>query len=158
MLSKKNANDIALKALQDASDQRGKRVYEVDNDDSAISFQMFLSCGYCAIVGEHLAYNPEVQWPDAGIVKFKKRNIIVKLDRKTLVRIPLATVIDFVSARDGAVTLTLSNPPFFFSDKRVSTERSGPRRRGFRAARKVLSVRKTPGQALPGRRRAEYLA
>lgn len=41
MLSMKKVNDIALKALQHGSDQRGTRVYEVENDDSAISFQMF---------------------------------------------------------------------------------------------------------------------
>lgn len=115
-LSKKNAQDFALRSLQHVADQRGKQVYEVEEEDPAITFQMLsFSCGFYSFVGEDLAYTPEVLWGETGTVKFKKRNVIVK-GQKGLVRIPHSTVVGFVWSRDGSLTLTMSTVPLFLSN------------------------------------------
>lgn len=73
-----------------------------------------------------MAYVHEDIWEDPGIIKFKKRNIIVKLDSRTLLRIPLTTVVDFVWFTKGTLTLTLSTVPFCSSGDESSgkTKRS----------------------------------
>lgn len=49
-------------------------------------------------------------------MKFTKRNIVVKLNNKSLIRITLDTLVELVWFSDGYLTLTLSTVPFFFSD------------------------------------------
>lgn len=66
----------------------------------------WLSAVDCTFVGDDLVYVPEVQWRHRGIVVFTKRNMVVKLDNKSLTRIPLNTIVKLVWFRDGSLTLT----------------------------------------------------
>jgi hypothetical protein len=125
--SKNPAKRFAVKTLHHASDQRGKTIHETQDEDSAISFEMHsFSCGYCAFAGEHLTYNTETQWSDPGIVKFKKRFIMVKTQNSTFLRIPLNSVIDLIWFENGTLTLTLTTVPFFFTS--IGTGSAGGKR------------------------------
>lgn len=116
-LNNRPPQEFALKTLQYAAEQRQRPSQEVEEEESAISFNMLaFSCGYCTFVGDQLAYVPEVQWPHKGILRFTKRNMVVKLDNKTLIRIPLNTVVELVWFGDGSLIFTLSTVPLFFSD------------------------------------------
>ena len=118
MLSKHQPQEFALKTLEHAAEQRKKLSQESEEEELSVSFSLLaFSCGHCTFVGDQLAYIPEVQWLDGGIVKFSKRNMVVKLDDKRVIRIPLNTVVNLVWFGDGSLTLTLSTVPLFFSHK-----------------------------------------
>jgi RNA dependent RNA polymerase len=115
-LSNRPPQDFALKSLQHTVEQREQLSQEVKEEEPSISFNLLsFSCGYCTFVGDQLAYVPEVQWQERGIVRFTKRNMIIKLNNKNHIRIPLNTVVELVWFRDGSLTLTLSEVPIFFS-------------------------------------------
>lgn len=115
-LSNRPLQDFALKFLQHAVEQREQHSQEVKEEEPSVSFNLLaFSCGCCTFVGDQLAYVPEVQWQERGIVRFTKRNMIIKLDNKNHIRIPLNTVVELVWFRDGSLTLTLSEVPIFFS-------------------------------------------
>lgn len=115
--SRHQPQEFALKTLKHAAEQREKPPQRVEEEELSVSFSMrAFSCGHCTFDGDQLAYVPEVQWFDKGIMRFSKRNMVVKLDNKRIIRIPLNTVVSLVWFRDGSLTLTLSTVPLFFSD------------------------------------------
>lgn len=145
VLSTNIPKGFALRSLRHASDQRERQVYQVEEDDFSVAFPLFsFSCGYCAFVGDHLAYTPEVQWPDSGTLKFKNRNTILKLKRSVLVRIPLNTIMGFVWSRNGSLTLTMSTVPLFFDEK----DAKGPGGKRARLCSLSESHAKVVGQCL----------
>ncbi|GLA19846.1 hypothetical protein AnigIFM62618_007970 [Aspergillus niger] len=115
--SKKAPSKFAIQSLQHMAEQRAKDTLHKYEDNKHVSLRLLgFSCGYSMFRGEHFGYVPEVQWLDTGLMKFKKRAIIVKLDKSNYhIRIPLSTVIELIWSRDGTLTLTLSTVPYFFS-------------------------------------------
>ncbi|GKZ75896.1 hypothetical protein AnigIFM56816_003354 [Aspergillus niger] len=115
--SKKAPSKFAIQSLQHMAEQRAKDTLHKYEDNKHVSLRLLgFSCGYSMFRGEHFGYVPEVQWSDTGLMKFKKRAIIVKLDKSNYhIRIPLSTVIELIWSRDGTLTLTLSTVPYFFS-------------------------------------------
>src|SRR6266480_2561431 len=115
-LSNRPPQDFALKSLQHTVEQREQLSQEAKEEEPSVLFNLLaFSCGYCTFIGDQLAYVPEVQWQERGIVRFTKRNMIIKLNNKNHIRIPLNTVVELVWFRDGSLTLTLSEVPIFFS-------------------------------------------
>ncbi|PWY94616.1 rna-dependent rna polymerase [Aspergillus sclerotioniger CBS 115572] len=116
--SKNPPNKFALQSLQHAADQRANDTLHKYEKDDRVSFRVLgFSCGYYKFVGDELGYIPEVQWSDTGIMKFKRRFIMVKLKTNYNIRIPLNTVIELIWSRDGSLTLTLSTVPYFFIEE-----------------------------------------
>ena len=116
MQSKRPPQEFALKALEHTAEQRKKTSQDTVEEEPAVSFSLFsFSCGHCTFVHDQLAYIPEAPRADSGIVRFSKRNVVVKLDNKIVIRIPLNTVVNLVWFGDGCLTLTLSAVPLFFS-------------------------------------------
>lgn len=114
--SKRPPQEFALRSLENTAQQRTKDSIYKYEEEVSLSFNLRgFSCGYCKFHGDELAYAPEVEFQDTGIMKFKKRVIIVKLRTNRLIRIPLNTVVGLVWSRTGALTLTLSTVPYFFS-------------------------------------------
>ncbi|KAI2906321.1 hypothetical protein CBS11852_745 [Aspergillus niger] len=115
--SKKAPSKFAIQSLQHMAEQRAKDTLHKYEDNKHVSLRLLgFSCGYSMFRGEHFGYVPEVQWSDTGLMKFKKRAIIIKLDKSNYhIRIPLSTVIELIWSRDGTLTLTLSTVPYFFS-------------------------------------------
>ncbi|GLA40306.1 hypothetical protein AnigIFM63309_007923 [Aspergillus niger] len=115
--SKKAPSKFAIQSLQHMAEQRAKDTLHKYEDNKHVSLRLLgFSCGYSMFRGEHFGYVPEVQWSDTGLMKFKKRAIIVKLDKSNYhIRIPLSTVIELIWSRDGTLTLTLSTVPYFLS-------------------------------------------
>lgn len=114
--SKRPPQEFALRSLEHTAQQHTKDSIYKYEEEVSLSFNLRgFSCGYCKFHGDELAYAPEVEFQDTGIMKFKKRVIIVKLRTNRLIRIPLNTVVGLVWSRTGALTLTLSTVPYFFS-------------------------------------------
>ncbi|KAF4169051.1 hypothetical protein CNMCM6936_009648 [Aspergillus lentulus] len=114
--SKRPPQELALRSLEHTAEQRTKDSVHKYEEEVSVSFGLQgVSCGYCEFSGDQVAYVPEVQFQDTGIMKFKKRVIIVKLRTNRLIRIPLSTVVGLVWSRKGDMTLTLSTVPYFFS-------------------------------------------
>ena len=111
-------SEIALKSLQHMmEEQKDPSSNVIEEDSSSVYFSLVdFGCGYCDYVDGKLGYYPEMHWRDGGIVKFTKRNMIAKLDRHVLIRIPLILA-DLLWSRDGSLTMSLSTVPFFFSEE-----------------------------------------
>lgn len=116
-LSDRKPQEFALRTIEHTIDQLQQPSQTIQDDNSSVSFSLSnSSCGHCTYIGSRLAYFPEVQWWNRGIVRFTKRNMIVKLENSVLIRIPLNTVVELIYYPSGSLTLTLSTVPLFFSD------------------------------------------
>jgi hypothetical protein len=114
--SKRPPQEFAFRSLEHTAEQRTKDSVHEYEEEVSVSFGLQgFSCGYCEFAGDQLAYVPEVQFQDTGIMKFKKRVIVVKLGTNRLIRIPLNTVVGLIWSRKGDLTLTLSTVPYFFT-------------------------------------------
>ncbi|KAK1145215.1 hypothetical protein N8T08_004367 [Aspergillus melleus] len=71
------------------------------------------NCGRCDFVGHRLVYTPEETWEMEGVIRFRKRDIVVRTESR-IIRMPLIAVVGMVCSQDGVLTITLSDVPFFF--------------------------------------------
>ncbi|PLB44105.1 RNA-directed RNA polymerase QDE-1 [Aspergillus steynii IBT 23096] len=111
-LGDREPNPLILRALEHEVEERRKRLGI--KPETIISFAMtMVSCGRSDFVRERLVYTPEEAWKMKGIIKFRKRDIVVKTASR-IIRMPLVTVVGMVCSRDGVLTMTLSDVPFFF--------------------------------------------
>ena len=147
----KQPNAITLRSLQHASEENVKPTHRVEREGRPEVFDVrSLSCGHTAFVGDELVYLPEVELQDVGFAKFTKRTLLIKLESKHVIKIPLDTVRGFVHSFQQTLTLTLSEQPSFFEDigQDLPDEDVGGLDHGFRQL--VLG---TAGQNVPTRTR-----
>lgn len=105
-------NPLIIRTLEHEAELRKKRLGI--KPETVISFGMTsLSCGRCDFVREQLVYTPEESWAMEGVMNFRKRDVVVKT-QSHIIRMPLVTVLGMVYSRDGVLTMTLSDMPFFF--------------------------------------------
>lgn len=111
-LGDRQPNPLVIRTLEHEAEERKRRLGIMP--ETIISFHMMaLSCGRCDFVGEQLVYTPEEAWTMEGIMKFRKRDIVVKTTSH-IIRMPLITVVGMICSREGVLTVTLSDVPFFF--------------------------------------------
>lgn len=118
-LSNRKPQEFALRTIEHTVEERKKPSQTVvEEEESSLYFNLHdFSCGHCSFYSGQLAYIAEVHWWDRGTVKFTKRNMLIKLDRRILIRVPLNTVIHLVWSVDGSLTVTLSTAPLFFRNE-----------------------------------------
>lgn len=108
---------IIVRGLEHATKERLNPTYKIQTDDSTHVFQVTsLSCGHNVFDGDRLVFIPDVEFQDTGIAKFSKRILLIKLDSKRVIRIPLDTIASLVCSFQRVLTLTLSEEPSFFVD------------------------------------------
>ncbi|KUI62533.1 RNA-dependent RNA polymerase 1 [Cytospora mali] len=113
----KKPDPIILKGLRHATEQRANPTYRVQPEGKPEVFDLnSLSCGHTAFIGEELVYLPEVEFQDVGIAKFTKRTLLIKLQSKRVIKIPLETVVGIVYSFQQTLTLILTEQPSFFEE------------------------------------------
>lgn len=113
----KKPDPITLRGLRHAAEEKVNPTYRVEREGGPEVFHVAsLSCGHTAFLNEDLVYLPEVEFQDGGTAKFTKRTLLIKLESKRIVKIPLETVVGFVYSFEHTLTLTLSEQPSFFED------------------------------------------
>lgn len=113
----KKPDPITLRGLRHAADEKVKPTYRVEREGGPEVFDVkSLSCGHTTFLGENLVYLPEVRFQDVSTARFTKRSLLIKLQSKRIVKIPLETVVGFVYSSEDTLTLTLSEEPSFFED------------------------------------------
>ncbi|KAI9037676.1 RNA-directed RNA polymerase QDE-1 [Aspergillus affinis] len=111
-LGDRHPNPLVIRALEHQAEQRRKRLGI--KPETIISFHMTtLSCGRCDFADRELVYTPEESWTTEGVIRFRKRDIVVKTESR-VIRMPLITVVGMVCSENGVLTITLSDVPFFF--------------------------------------------
>ncbi|PYH92297.1 rna-dependent rna polymerase [Aspergillus ellipticus CBS 707.79] len=114
--SKNAPHEFALRSLRHNAEQRGRDRLQKYEDEKHVSVRILsFACGYSEFTDQKMWFMPEVNWLDKGVMRFKKRSIIVKLDTNYTIRIPISTVVELVWSRNGDMLLTLSTVPYFFS-------------------------------------------
>lgn len=110
-------NPITLRGLKHAAEERTKPTHKTRTDGPPEIFSVnSLSCGHNVWDGDKLVFVPEVEFQDTGVAKFSKQILLVKLQSKHVIKIPLDTVVDLVCSFGHILTLTLSEEPSFFTD------------------------------------------
>lgn len=110
-------NDITLRGLRHAAAEKANPTRRVETAKGPVAFQVTsISCGHTAFVGDELVYIPEVEFQDMGIAKFTNQMLLIKLDSRRVIKIPLETVQDLVCSFQHTLTLTLAEEPSFFQD------------------------------------------
>lgn len=113
----KKPDPITLRGLQHAAVEKENPTYRVEREGGPEVFDLeSLSCGHTTFLGENLVYLPEVAFQEAGTAKFTKRTLVIKLQSKKIIKVPLETVVGFVHSFGHTLTLTLSEPPFLFEE------------------------------------------
>lgn len=108
---------INLRALQHAAEERAKPTHKKRTDGAPEVLSIgSLSCGHNVWDGERLVFVPEAEFEDTGVAKFSKQILLIKLQSKHVIKIPLDTIRDLTCSFRHTLTLTLSEEPQFFAD------------------------------------------
>lgn len=128
---------ITLRALQHAAEERAQPTHKKRTDGSPEVFNVeSLSCGHNLWDGERLVFVPEAEFENTGVAKFSKQILLIKLQSKHVIKIPLDTISDLTCSFGHTLTLTLAEEPLFFTDtdeladlfRRLSLARGNPSR------------------------------
>lgn len=110
-------NDITLRGLRHAAAEKANPTRRIETAKGPVVFEVTsISCGHTAFVGDALVYIPEVEFQDMGVAKFTNQMLLIKLDSRRVIKIPLETVQDLVCSFQHTLTLTLAEEPSFFQD------------------------------------------
>lgn len=113
----KQPDPITLRGLRHAVEEKANPTHRVEHEEGPEVFGVdSFSCGHTAFLDGHLVYLPEVEFQDVGSAKLTKRTLLIKLESKRVIKIPLDTVVSFVHSFQHTLTLTLSEQPSFFQD------------------------------------------
>lgn len=108
---------ITLRGLKHAAEEHVKPTHKTRPETSPETFSVAsLSCGHNIWHGDKLVFVPEVEFQDTGIAKFSKKILLIKLQSKRVIKVPLDTVVDIVCSFGHILTLTLLEQPSFFED------------------------------------------
>lgn len=108
---------ITLRGLKHAADEKVKPTRQMKTESPPEVFGVTsFSCGHNVFNGEELVFVPEVEFENTGTAKFTKQILLIKLESKHVIRVPLDTVAEFICSFRRVLTLTLSQEPSFFID------------------------------------------
>lgn len=113
----KQPNPITLRGLKHAAEERANPTYKkrIDGSPEVLRVES-LSCGHNVWDGDRLVFVPEVEFQGTGIAKFSKQILLIKLQSKHVIKIPLISIQQLVCSFGHVLTLTLSEEPSFFID------------------------------------------
>lgn len=110
-------NEITLRGLKHAAAEKANPTRRIETAKGPLVFDVTsISCGHTAFVGDDLVYIPEVEFQDMGVAKFTNQMMLIKLESRRVIKIPLETVQDLVCSFQHTLTLTLAEEPSFFQD------------------------------------------
>lgn len=110
-------NPITLRGLKHAAEERANPTHKTRTDGSPEVFTVkSLSCGHNVYDGDRLVFVPEVEFQDTGVAKFSKQTLLVKLQSKRVIKIPVMSIVHLFYSYGHILTLTLSEEPSFFTD------------------------------------------
>lgn len=110
-------NQITLRGLQYAAEEKAKPTRQTKTEGPSEEFEVrSFSCGHNVFDGDTLVFVPEVEFEDTGTAKVTKQMLLIKLESRCVIKIPINTVVDFICSFRHVLTLTLSQEPSFFID------------------------------------------
>ncbi|KAK7731804.1 hypothetical protein SLS53_008625 [Cytospora paraplurivora] len=117
LASNHSADPVTLRAIRHAAEEKAAPTHRIERERGPEIFELrALSCGQTAYLNDQLVYLPEVEFQDVGFAKFTKRELMIKLESKRIIKISLETVASFVWSFQHTLTLTLSEEPSFYQD------------------------------------------
>lgn len=148
---------ITLRALQHAAEERAQPTHKKRTDGSPEVFNVeSLSCGHNLWDGEKLIFVPEAEFENTGVAKFSKQILLIKLESKHVIKIPLDTISDLTCSFGHTLTLTLAEEPLFFADtgeladlfRQLSLARGNPSRINEPTRTRLSSLDKNHGRVV----------
>lgn len=110
-------DEITLRGLKHAAAEKANPTRRIETAKGPLVFEVTsISCGHTAFLGDELVYIPEVEFQDVGVAKLTNQMLLIKLDSRRVIKIPLETVQDLVCSFQHTLTLTLAEEPSFFQD------------------------------------------